>query len=363
MKRWMGWNQFQVLARNELAQLAKFNASERRWQMPFAAALASGLPLLVGAWFDHLDYGLVSALGGMLFVHTPNTPLHHRMSLLMACGFGMSACYTLGSISHFFPPLIAPVLTVLSILVTMILRFYRVGPPGSLFIIMAAAIAAYSPMEVEEVPLMVGLLTMGCLLAALIALVYSVVTLRLQAPQPVPPLLPASFDEVVFDSVVIGACVGIALVIAQILQLERPYWVPVSCLAVIQGASLRAVWTRQVHRIVGTGVGLLVSWALLMLPLDKWSLALLMMVLVFIIETLVVRHYGIAAVFITPLTIFLAEAATLGEGSPMAMIEARFFDTLLGALVGLAGGACIHSPRFREVVGGQLRRLIPARLR
>ncbi|WP_242508750.1 hypothetical protein [Rhodocyclus purpureus] len=47
----------------------------------------------------------------------------------------------------------------------------------------------------------------------------------------------------------------------------------------------------------------------------------------------------------------------------MAMIEARFFDTLLGALVGLAGGACIHSPRFRELFGKYLRLLIPARLR
>ena len=32
-----------------------------------------------------------------------------------------------------------------------------------------------------------------------------------------------------------------------------------------------------------------------------------MIVLAFLIETLVVRHYGLAVVFITPLTIFLAE--------------------------------------------------------
>jgi hypothetical protein len=40
----------------------------------------------------------------------------------------------------------------------------------------------------------------------------------------------------------------------------------------------------------------------------------LMMALSFIIEVLVVRHYGLAVVFITPLTILLAEAATLGHG-------------------------------------------------
>src|SRR5690606_26561981 len=103
----------------------------------------------------------------------------------------------------------------------------------------------------------------------------------------------------------IGIFVGISLMLAQFLQLERPYWVPVSCLAVIQGASLRAAWNRQVHRIAGTSVGLLVAWGLLALPLDKWSIALVVTALAFIIEVMVVRHYGIAAVFITPLTIFL----------------------------------------------------------
>jgi uncharacterized membrane protein YccC len=203
---------------------------------------------------------------------------------------------------------------------------------------------------------------MGCLLACLIGLVYSVYTLRIQAPKPVAPLRPPTFDFVVFDSVVIGVFVGISLVAAQLLQLQKAYWVPVSCLAVIQGASMRAVWNKQLHRVIGTGIGLLVSWALLLLPLDIWSISLTMMALTFVIEFTVLRHYAFATIFITPLTILLGEAATLGHGSPSALIEARFFDTVLGCFVGLLGGICLHSPRFRDVVGSQLRRLMPLRL-
>ncbi|WP_232096439.1 FUSC family protein [Denitratisoma oestradiolicum] len=227
---------------------------------------------------------------------------------------------------------------------------------------MAAAIGAYSPIEVLQLPLFVGLLTMGCLLACLIAFFYSIHILRRQAPQPTSPLPPATFDYVVFDSVVIGVFVGISLALAQALQMERAYWVPVSCLAVIQGASLRMVWTKQVHRTVGTGLGLLLAWALLSLPLDKWSVSLIMMVLAFLIETLVVRHYGLAVIFITPLTILLAEATRLGHGPLDTLLMARLLDTVLGAVVGLIGGVCLHSPRFRTVVGRQLRRLSPSRL-
>ncbi|NTV70567.1 MAG: FUSC family protein [Azonexaceae bacterium] len=358
---WRGWDKFQALMRREISHLATFNVSDRRWPMPFCAALASGLPLLVGAWFDHLDYGLVSSMGGLTFLYLPATPLAHRMAALMASAFGLCACYILGVMTHFVPILIVPVLTFIAVLVSMLCRFFVLGPPGSLFFVMAAAIGVYSPIEFLQMPTYVGLLTMGCLLAGLIAFFYSLYTLRVSAPQAVRPLPALDFDFVVFDSIVIGAFVGISLLLAQFMQLDRPYWVPVSCLAVIQGASLRAVWNKQVHRIVGTGIGLVLAWGLLTLPLEKWSVSLLMMALAFIIEMLIVRHYGLAAVFITPLTILLADATQLGHGSTNAILEARLVDTVLGSLVGFVGGLCLHSPGFRNKLGRQIRRLWPSR--
>lgn len=345
----------------ELHHLAAISASDRRWQMPFCASLASGLPLLVGAYFGHLEYGLVSSLGGLTFLYLPNTPMAHRMLMLMASAFGMSACYTLGVMGHFVPLLLVPVLSFIAVVVSMVCRFYRIGPPGSMFFIMTAAIGAYAPIDILQVPLFVGLLTMGCLLACLIAFFYSIYILRLQPAQPETPLLPATFDYVLFDSVVIGVFVGGSLALSQALALERAYWVPVSCLAVIQGGSLRAVWNKQIHRIAGTGAGLLLAWGLMSLPLDAWTVSLVMMALAFIIETLVVRHYGLAAIFITPLTILLVEATQLGQGSSNAILQARFLDTILGSLVGLAGGVCLHNQRLRAILGRHLRRLMPPR--
>lgn len=208
---------------------------------------------------------------------------------------------------------------------------------------------------------MVGLISMGSLLACLIGFFYSLYVLRLQAPKPVNALPSATFDFVVFDSVIIGVFVGISLAVAQLLQLEKAYWVPVSCLAVIQGTTLRAVWNKQLQRVLGTSIGILVAWGLLLLPMDKWSISLMMMVLVFVIELTVVRHYALAVIFITPLTILLVEAATLGHGSVVTLVQARFFDTILGCFVGLVGGICLHSPRFRLVAGKQMRRLIASR--
>jgi uncharacterized membrane protein YccC len=343
--------------RREWQLLLTITPSDRPWQMPVAAALSVGLPLLVGAYFGHMEYGLVSSLGGLVFLYTPETPLHHRMISLIACAFAMSSCYALGLISHFLPMAAVFSLTFLAIVVTMLCRFYRLASPGSVFFIMAAAIGAYSPSEIPEIPLKVGLMTLGSLLACMIAFAYSLVMLRRRPAKPIEPLPHATFDYVVFDSIIIGSCVGAALFLAYLFQLEKAYWVPVSCLVIIQGMSLRAMWTKQFHRLLGTGIGLLVAWGLLTLPFNDWSISFTMMALSFIVETTVVRHYGCAAIFITPMTILLADAATLNPNAIGPLIEARFFDTVLGCLVGFAGGLCLHNPRFRNVVGGWIRRI------
>jgi uncharacterized membrane protein YccC len=349
-----------LLAR-ELQHLARVNASSRPWAMPVAAALASGLPILIGAWRGDLAHGLVASLGGLVFLYLPGTALSHRMAWLMACAFGLVASYALGILSNAYQPLTIPVLALIAIVVTMVCRFYAVPPPGSLFFVMAASIGAYTPASGLAAILQVGLVGMGCVLAVGIAFVYSLWMLRRFAPAPAPAPV-TDFDVVVVEPVLIGGFVGLSLALAQALQLPRPYWVPVSCMAVIQGASLRAVWVRQFHRIAGTAVGLLVFWALAALPLDAWRIALLLTALTFVVESLVVRHYGLAVIFITPLTILLADAAHLGTQSPQALMQARLVDTVVGCLAGLAGGICLHSTSVRDRLGAVLRRLLPQRV-
>lgn len=353
------------LLRAEWAQLSAMQHSTRPWQMPFAAALCIGLPLLVGVYLGHMNLGLVGSLGGLSFLYLPRTAMSHRMVVLMACAFAMCACFTLGLVSQFAASAMIGVLAALTTLVMMLVRFYGLGPPGALIFMMAAAIAAHTPVTLAQVPMMVGLATIGALSSWLIAFFYSLYVLRTRTPQPTPALPTPAFDQVIFEPVVIGLCVGASLLLAHMLALPRAYWAPVSCLAVIQAPSLRAVWNRQLHRIIGTGLGLLVAWVLLSLPLNQWGLALTMMLLIFVVETLIVRHYALAVVFITPMAILLAEAATLGQSTANALMTARLLDTLLGCAVGLFGGWCLYSeqfsPRFRSTAGALLRRLIPKR--
>ena len=75
------------------------------------------------------------------------------------------------------------------------------------------------------------------------------------------------------------------------------------------------------------------------------SICISILILQIIIEFLVVRNYALAAVFITILTIFLAEPNVDLVEEPNRLIAARFFDILIGSLIGVIGGWMLYHDR------------------
>lgn len=343
-----GRGAIRAFLRGELHDLITIQRSDRSWQMPFAAAASNALPLFAGAYRGELADGVVASLGGFAFLYLPVAPLARRIGVVAACASGLTACYALGLMSQEAPLTQACLLAGIVAVTRMLRRVNAIGPAASLFFVMVAAIGAYTPVETEEMGRLVGLVGLGGAWACVVTLAYGLHARVSDKGRGPAPGVNESFRWLAFDAGVVGACVALSLMAARALEVERPYWVPVACIAVLQGATLRAVWSRQVHRVIGTSIGLLVTWGLSLLPLDKWSVATVILILVFIVEMAVVRHYAFAAIFITPMAILLAEAATLGEPvSGTALIRARFLDTCLGAFVGFLGGVALHWSPFR----------------
>lgn len=341
----------------EWRQLWTISSSTRPWQMALAAACATGIPLVVGAYFNVLSFGLFASLGGLCFVYAPNTELYHRMAVLMACAFGMTACYTLGLLTFYVPGLMVPVLTGMTIVVTMIQRYYNLGPPGTLFFVMPAMIGAYTMRPELNIFTAVGVFSAGTTLAVAIAFMYSLYAIS-RGPVDKASGVIRNFNYVIVEPVCIGLTVGASLGVAHILQLPRPYWVPISCIAVMQVATFRDVWRRQLHRIIGTAFGVGVGIAVLTLNMDVWGVALTMFGLFFVIEYLIPRNYALAVIFITPMTILLAESASLHLGAAHSVAWIRLIDTVVGSLMGLLGAALMHHPATRSMMVTTLRRVV-----
>lgn len=322
---------------------------KRHWLLPFASAVALGGPVLEGAWSQSLNAGMTASLGALIFLYLPQTAFSHMWrSMIWSC-LVMLVCYGIGLFSSSSPFLQVPGLIVLTTLATLYCKSFNLGgPPGSLFFVIAASIGASSQAAGPISPLKPALVAAGCLWGFAVAMIYYSFT-RSQNASLGPKASTLPWPKDLGYSVFIGMVVGSSLLLAQLLGLNNPYWVPISCLAVIQGSNLRDIWNKQLHRIVGTFLG--VIWISLLFqakPESDWQVAIWIVFLSFVIELTVARHYATAVMFITPMTILLANAAQVNESSLWSLTQSRLLDTGIGCASGLFGGICLHFIRRRD---------------
>lgn len=337
-----------------LRPLLALNQTTRPWHIPLLASLCVGLPALIGAYFGRFDLGILGCVGALVILYMPRTSIAYRMVTLVVCSFGFSACFTLGIATSFNPYLSAGVLGSTAMLVTVICRFYRLPPPGSFFFIMVASLACTLPFDLALVPVRVGVVALGGMLSCLLAFFYSLYAVRKMPTLSDAPPIDRHIDAIVLESLVTGSFVGGSFLLAQLMELNNPYWVPISCAAIMQGATFTLVWQRKIHRIAGTAIGMGLAWVIFSLPFSPWQLGLVIVVLNFIIEFLVVRNYGLAVIFITPLTVIFADATT--QIPPETLVLVRLFDIILGSFIGFIGGWVLHHPRTFSYVESRIKK-------
>jgi len=347
----------------ELKQLFQLKKTERLWHIPVLASLSTGIPLLIGFYSGRLDYGIQACIGGLVILYLPSTRLEHRMVTLLLCAFGFILSYALGLAFSFSPYLSAAVLGLYAFSVNWVTNYFKLQSPRNFFFIMLASMGSCMPFDLANLPVKVGLIALGTMVACVLAFLYSLYIVRKYSGK-LDTVSPRKRNYTnITESIIIGVFIAISLMIAHVFGLENPYWVPISCLAVMQGISVTHVWRRSFHRIAGTFIGMGLTWLFLQLNLTPLNVCISILLLQFVIEMLVVRHYGLAVIFITPMTVFLAE---IGKGmniDPNQLISARLLDIVVGSLIGVLGGWMLHNQQLNRQTERQIRKTRVAILR
>lgn len=337
------------IAKEELRLLFQLKKTERLWHIPLLASLCTGVPLLLGYFGGRLDYGVLACIGGLVILYMPSTDIEHRMLTLLLCAFGFIVSFAVGAVFSFDPIFSAVALGLFAFAINWVVHYFSLQPPRNFFFIMIASMASCMPFDMVALPTKVGLIALGTIFACLLALFYSLYILR-RIPSKVSPLFVRTADRfMVIESAIIGGFICLSLLVGHLLRLDNPYWIPISCLAVMQGLNVAHVGRRSFHRILGTFIGLGFTWMLLASNPTALHLCLAILVPQFIIEMLVVRHYALAVIFITPLTFFLAE---IGSGFSLdtdLLIAARLLDIIIGSLIGAFGGWVLHNRQLQRI--------------
>lgn len=340
---------------NELKSIISLGPAKRHWSIPLMASLCVGIPMLIGLLTDNFVSSLTVSLGGLVILHLPaKDNIVGRISKMLLCSFGFIIAYLVGITFSFNPYVSCVAFGLFSGCIYFISKMVQLAPPGNFFFIMIAAMASGISFQLNEIPSKIGLVTLGTLLSCFIAFVFSVLIFKPNIQKDVKETLSNIYisKEVDYlEAFIVGFFMFGSFLIAHFLELNNPYWVPISCLAVMQGATTHHIWRRGFYRISGTILGMILCLGILIYADKPIEMILTIMVLQYIIEVLIVKNYFLAVLFITPMTLLLSEAGSNLALDPTILITARLKDVLIGSLFGIFGGWLIYNEKLRyEVV-------------
>jgi uncharacterized membrane protein YccC len=79
---------------------------------------------------------------------------------------------------------------------------------------------------------------------------------------------------------------ALSIATGKFFKLEYPYWIPISCLAVLQGVNVGHIWQRGIHRVLGTLIGLGIAWIIFSYITTPLGICLSIIILQIIVECL-----------------------------------------------------------------------------
>lgn len=319
--------------------------SQPRWPVALQAALTMAVPIAVGTAFGHEAWGMQASMGGFVGLYLVARSRRDRvrglpflvaaMSLSAGLGVLLSGNQHVGLAGLWAVAVVSSILTI----------GFRVGPPGPIMVVLVYGATNQIAAPVEQHGAGVhgfqvwGLLTIGAVFAYLLAVIPLVrpAVRRREGPA---HRLGEIFPRPVFDRdglIVIGrmaAATTIAVLVVLPFDTHRGYWIVCAGLAILSmGVRRRLAVIRGLHRVIGTLLGLLVFVAVVWLNPQGYGLALTVFVIQIYIELMVVRHYALALLGITPVALLLATAASHVSVQEVAVERAA--DTLAGAAIAM----------------------------
>ena len=329
----------------------KMKKTDRYPEVPFIAALCAGIPLLFAYFINRIDVAMPLALSAFIFLYLPaKTTMVKKLVTILVCAFGFSVAFLVGLLTSFNPWIHAVAIGVLVVIVHWINLTYNRRPPGSFFFVMIATMAGAVPFNLQSIPEKMGFMSIGITFVCLVGLLYAFFKQDNPADNVEPvELTQTQKSENVVDALLIGFFIFLSLLIGKIFDFKNSYWVAISCLAVMQGFSIYHIWQRGIYRLIGTFLGVGFCWILLQFLNTPLQVILCIIVLQFIVEVLIVRHYALAVIFITPLTILLGEIGKESLDHVNTLMYIRFIDISVGCLIGVIGGFIIYNNSVRNL--------------
>ncbi len=325
----------------------------------FRVALGIAVPSMVLVALGHPELVIYAVLGAFTGMYGRTEPHQLRLPHQIQAGLFLLAAVTIGStlsVLHLGPWWLVAVQTAFATLGSLFCDKVQLRPNGPFFGILALGACASVPVTI---PLyQVVLICAGS--AAFSVLVGFSGWLRSRAWSPGAVRVRVPWTEGMRRDAMVHAgrhlaAVGVAGVVAVLSGIGHPHWAMAAAAVPLAGADMPSSVHRGIHRIVGTFLGLAVV-ALILFPgplspmqyfpgREALVLAAIVVLCQFPTEMFMLRHYGLAMVFFTPVILLMAQLAMPVD--PVRLVVDRGAETVIGAVVGIAAVVLVRRQRRR----------------
>ncbi len=310
---------------------------DRDHTVAIRAAISVGVPLLVLWTMGRLDLSIYATFGAFASLYGRTDRIGDRVRMQAAAGAVLVTAMLIGtatSVADLAAPWAIVVVSAVASVATLLAYSAQWHPPGALFIVFAAGATASVPADATRLidVLIVGL--SAVVLSILITLVHETVSARSR------PRLIRTKNRIAVGAVAAEMAVTVAVAtllggIAGLLLLDSHwYWAMVGAVAAVSGPHVKARIIRGLQRLIGTGLGVVVAAAILVLGVPPLGVILIAVCLQAAAELFVGRNYAIAMVFITPLALLMVQLAA--PTTVEVLLSDRLWETLIGIVAGTA---------------------------
>ncbi|MGX7244184.1 FUSC family protein [Enterococcus quebecensis] len=318
-------------------ELIVFQKPEKAPFRLIGAGICMAMPLFIGYFSNNLLIGSFGSLGIFTFLYYQTLPLKELLIRLGSVGAFLLFGNLIGVLSSHIPWLIPFAIAIIAFSARIIFRLYRIAKPGAFFIVMVTAMGTGTKIPLEKVPIMMSYVLLGILTSLVLAVILYFIEGKSGTPQKKISLQERLYTDpaALLDALHYATILFLATYISQSLHLTNAYWMVVSSAAVLQGDNLRAIMHRNVQRILGSMIGLLIAALLLSISFTSLEMILLICFFFVTVEYFIRRNYTIANFFTTPMALLLANLAR--HQYLVSLLSYRLIGIVLGSLLGLLG--------------------------
>lgn len=325
----------------------KLNIFEYTSNVPvnYFQILGAGLLMLfslyLGQALDYQHLGTLSSFGIFTYFYYRRMPLKNLIKMMTILGLSMTVAFSLSLIGSIIPWLAPIILGLIAFLSRFLLRLYELSKPGPIFFMLVSTTAvAFKAVTWENHLLYTGYFVVGVVAAIIMALI-----IHFLEKGTIYPLHDRrSYTERLEDdpgslleAYLYGGITFLVVYVAQGLDLYNPAWMVFSTTTILQGNTVESMLNRNIQRILGTSVGLLIAFAMMTISMPFWMRALLIVLMMVFFEYFTPRNYAIALSFVTPMVIL---TSTLANPNYILddLISGRLIGIIYGSIFGVIGG-------------------------